>query len=117
MRLLQIVRMSEGDSHPVWARSKRRSGGGASPIGFIVTLLALFGVLTAVLGIKERSMAEGGAILDGWISSAWTGAKGLVGQAPEAGEEAAEKVGETAAKTGDALQAGAEKTAEELKKQ
>lgn len=116
MRFSQPVHMSEGEASPVWARSKRRSGG-ASPIGFLVTLLALFGALTGVLGIKERSLAEGGAIIDGWITSAWTSAKGLAGQAPEAGEEAAEKVGETAAKTGDALQAGAEKTADELKKQ
>lgn len=116
MRFSQPVHMADGDSSPVWARSKRRSGG-ASPIGFVVTLLALFGVLSAVLGIKERSMAEGGAIIDGWISSAWTSARSLAGQAPEAGEEAADKVGETAAKTGDALQAGAEKTADELKKQ
>ena len=51
----------DGEHSPVWARSKRRSGGNPL-VGIIVTLLALFGVLTAVLGIKEQSLAEGGAI-------------------------------------------------------
>ena len=54
--------MADGGEHsPVWARTKRRSGGNAL-VGVIVTLLALFGVLTAVLGVKEQSLAEGGAM-------------------------------------------------------
>ncbi len=86
-------------------------------MGLLVTLLALFGVLTAVLGIKEKSLAEGGAIMDGWITAGVSQAKKLAGQAPEAAEVAADKAGDAAEKTGDALQAGAATTADELKKQ
>lgn len=91
----------DGDHSPVWARTKRRRG--ANPlVGVLVTLLALFGVLTAVLGIKERSLAEGGAIMDGWISSAVATVKG---EAPEVADQAA-----------DAAQAGAAAATDELKK-
>jgi hypothetical protein len=100
--------------NPVWARSRRRSGGNPL-VGILVTLLALFGAATAVLAIKERSIAAGGAVLDGWMAKGWSGVKSLAGQAPEAAETAAGEAGEAAAKTGDALQAGAEKTAQEMK--
>ena len=87
MRFPQAVRMADmGDAAPAWARKKRRSG---SPpvIGLLVVLLALFGALTGVLGVKEQSLSRGGAIIDGWITAAWNGALTLVGQQPETGEE------------------------------
>ena len=70
MRFPEPVRNSDDHASPVWARSKRRSsGGGGGFVGLIVTLLALFGALTAVLGVKEQSLAEGGAMMDGWITA------------------------------------------------
>jgi hypothetical protein len=117
MRFPEPVRDSDGHSTPVWARKKRRGGGAGGFVGLLVTLLALFGVLTAVLGIKERSLAEGGALMDGWIAAGVSAARELAGQAPEAAEAAAEKAGDAAEKTGDALEAGAATTAEELTKQ
>lgn len=118
MRFPEPVRNSDDHASPVWARTKRRSGGGGGGfVGLLVTLLALFGVLTAVLGVKERSLAEGGAVMDGWVSAGVASAKRLMGQAPEAAEVAAEKAGDAAQKTGDALQAGAAETADELKTQ
>jgi len=87
MRFPLPCRMTDlGDAGPAWARKKRRSG---SPpvIGLIVTLLALFGALTGVLGVKEQSLAKGGAMIDGWISAGWNGALTLVGQQPGTGEE------------------------------
>ncbi len=116
MRFPEPVRMADDNASPVWARSKRRSGGGGGFVGLLVTLLALFGVLTAVLGVKEKSLAEGGAIMDGWITAGVAQARKLAGQAPEAAEVAAEKAGDAAEKTGDALEAGAATTAEELKR-
>ena len=114
MRFSQPVRMADGgEASPVWARSRKRSG--MPIVGLLVTLLALFGALTAVLGIKEQSLAAGGAVVDGWITSGWDSAKGLVGKAPAADDAAAE-AGAAAAKAGDALQAGAETTANEMKK-
>ena len=117
MNFPEPVRMADDDGgSPSWARPKRRRGG--SPVvSFFVTLLALFGALTAVLGVKEQSVAEGGVIIDSWITAGWQGARRLAGQAPEAAGVAADKAGAAAAKTGDALQAGAEKTAQDLKKQ
>lgn len=116
MRFNQITRMSEGDAGPVWARKKRRSGAGLSGlIGFIITLLAVFGALTIALGIKEQSLAGGGAVLDGWITRGVDGAKGLVGQTPEAAETVADEAGNLAEKTGEALEAGAETTADALR--
>lgn len=124
MKFPELVRMADDEGHnPVWARSKRRrSGGGAGGfIGLIVTLLALFGALTAVLAIKERSVAEGGAVIDGWIAAIVVQVRTATGQAvekaPEAAETAADKAGDAAARTGDALQAGAAETADQLKKQ
>ena len=117
MRFNQITRMADdGHSSPVWARKKRRSGAGISGIiGLIITLLAVFGALTAALGIKEQSVAEGGAVIDSWITKGVNGAKGLIGQAPEAAEAVADDAGDLAEKTGDALEAGAERTADELR--
>lgn len=116
MRFLEAVRMSEDHASPVWARKKkRRVSGGGGFVGLIVTLLALFGVLTMVLGIKEQSLARGGAMMDGWISAGVAEAKKLAGQAPEAAEAAAEKAGNAAERTGDAIEAGAATTAEKLK--
>tara|TARA_R110002167_G_scaffold252147_1_gene458451 strand:- start:4928 stop:5194 length:267 start_codon:yes stop_codon:yes gene_type:complete len=85
-------------------------------VGLLVTLLALFGALTAVLGIKERSLASGGAVVDGWIATGWDAAMGLVGKAPAVADDAATEAGAVAAKAGDALQAGAETAADEMKK-
>ncbi len=118
MRFPEPVRNSDDHASPVWARSKRRSGGGGGGfVGLIVTLLALFGALTAVLGIKEQSLAEGGAMMDGWITAGVIQGKKLIGQAPEAAEAAADKAGDAAEKTGDALEAGAASTAETLRQQ
>lgn len=117
MRFSTPVRMSADHASPVWARSKKRSGGGGGGfVGLLVTLLALFGVLTAVLGIKERSLAEAGAVMDGWIAAGVSTVRGWAGQAPEVAEAAADEAGLAAEKTGDALQAGAATTAEELKR-
>ena len=117
MRFPEPVRNADGHASPVWARSKRRGGGGGGFVGLIVTLLALFGVLTAVLGIKERSLAEGGAMMDGWIAAGVEQGRKLIGQAPEAAEVAADKTGEAAEKAGDALEAGAAATADKLQTQ
>lgn len=95
----------------MWARTRRRRG---NPfIGLVVTLLALFGVLTAVLGIKEKSLAEGGAIMDGWISA---GVDKVRGEAPRVADQAGDAAGKAAAKAGDAAQAGAAAASDELKK-
>ena len=102
----------DGEHSPVWARSKRRSG---SPlVGILVTLLALFGVLTAVLGVKERSLAEAGAMMDGWITK---GVSTVRGKAPRVADEAADAAGDAAEKAGDAAQAGAAAASDEMKKQ
>lgn len=117
MRFPEPVRNSDDAGGPVWARKKRRGGGGGGFVGLLVTLLALFGVLTAVLGIKEKSLAEGGAIMDRWITAGVDAVQKAAGKAPEAAKVAADKTGDTAEKTGDALEAGAANTAEELKTQ
>ena len=117
MRFAEPVRNADDHASPVWARSRRRSGGGGGFVGLIVTLLALFGVLTAVLGVKEGSLAEGGAMMDGWIAAGVAQGRKLIGRAPEAAEVAADKAGAAAEKTGDALEAGAAATAETLQTQ
>ena len=119
MRFPEPVRSTDEHASPVWARTKRRSssGGGGGFVGVIVTLLALFGVLTAVLGVKEQSLAEGGAMMDGWITAGVNQGRTLIGQAPDAAEAAVDKAGDAAEKTGDALEAGAATTAETLKTQ
>lgn len=118
MRFHEPVRMSDDHASPVWARTKRRSGGGAGGlVGLLVTLIALFGVLTAVLGIKERSLAEGGALMDGWITVGIDRARALAGQAPQAAGAAVETAGAAAGATGDALESGAATAAQDLKTQ
>ncbi len=102
----------DGEHNPVWARSKRRRGNPL--VGIIVTLLALFGVLTAVLGIKEQSLAEGGAMMDGWIAK---GVSTVRGEAPRVADEAAEAAAVAAGKAGDAAQAGAAAASDELKRE
>jgi hypothetical protein len=113
MRFSEPVRMADNGEHsPVWARTRRRSGNPL--VGIIVTLLALFGVLTAVLGIKEQSLAEGGAVMDGWIA---TGVSTVRGEAPRVADEAAEAAGTAAGRAADAAQAGAAAVSDEMKKQ
>lgn len=117
MRFNTIHRMADdGAGGPVWARKQNRSRGGAGLVGLVVTILALFGAVTIVLGIKEQSLAKGGAMMDGWITTVVDGAKELVGQAPDAADKAARSAAEVAEKTGDAVEAGAGKTVEELTK-
>ena len=112
MRFSEPVRMADGEHSPVWARKKHRRG--ANPVvGVIVTLLALFGVLTAVLGVKEKSLAEGGALMDRWIAQ---GVATVKGEAPRVADEAADAAEAAADKAGDAAQAGAAAASEELKR-
>jgi len=113
MRFSEPVRMADDDGGPVWARNKRRRGG-PPVVGVIVTLLALFGALTAVLGIKERSVAEGGAMIDGWITAGWDQIKEITGQADEATDEALADTADAAGRAGAALGEGAENAAREL---
>lgn len=101
----------DADHSPVWARTKRRRGNPV--IGVLITLLALFGVLTAALGVKEKSLAAGGALMDGWISS---GVSKVRGEAPKVADQAGDAAGAAAARAGDAAQAGAAAASEELKK-
>lgn len=101
----------DADHSPVWARTRRRRG---NPfIGVLITLLGLFGVLTAALGVKEKSLAEGGALMDGWISGAVSKVRG---EAPKVADQAGDAAGAAAAKAGDAAQAGAAAASDELKK-
>ena len=115
MRSPEPAQNADDHASPVRARPKRRlSRGGGGFVGFIVTLLALFGVLTAVLGIKKQSLAEGGAVMDGWITAGIDQGKKSIGQASQAAEVASEKAANAAKKSGDALEAGAATTAEKL---
>lgn len=52
----------------------RRRRGVSPLIGMPITLLAIFGALTAGMALKEGSMARGGVVIDGWIAGgvAWT---------------------------------------------
>ena len=113
MRFSEPVRMADDGEHsPVWARTKRRSG--SNPlVGIIVTLLALFGVMTAVLGIKEQSLAEGGAMMDGWITK---GISTVRGEAAEVAADTADVAGSAAEKAGNAAEAGAAAASDEMKK-
>lgn len=116
MRFPEPVRNSDDSGHsPVWARSKRRSSFGPI-VGLIVTILALFGALSIAMGVKEKSLSAGGAVIDGWMKSAWSSVKEMTGQADEVAVEAAKDTGEAADKVGEAVKAGADKTVEELKK-
>ena len=117
MRFPEAVRNSDDTIHsPVWARNKRRRGRGASSIvGLLVTLLSLFGALTAVMAIKERSIEAGGAVIDGWIVASVQKVRTLVGKAPAVGAKVADKAGNAVEHTGDAIQAGAAETADQMK--
>lgn len=113
MLFLKPVRQADGADHsPVWARSKHRRGNPL--VGLLVTLLAVFGVLTAALGIKEKSLADGGALMDGWLAK---GVATVRGEAPKVADQAGEAAGAVADKAGDAAQAGAAAASNELKKQ
>jgi hypothetical protein len=113
MRFSEPVRMADDGEHsPVWARTRRRSGNPL--VGIVVTLLALFGALTAGLGVKEQSLAEGGAIMDGWISQ---GVATVRGEGSRVADEATEATGAAAEKAGDAAQAAATAASDEMKKQ
>ena len=113
MRFSEPVRMADGGDHsPVWARTRRQRGNPV--VSVVITLLALFGVLTAVLGIKEKSLAEGGAMMDGWIAK---GVSTVRGEAPKVADQAGDAAAGAAAKAGDAAQAGAAAASDELKKQ
>lgn len=107
--------MADDGAGPVWAQKRRRSG---SPpvIGFLVGLLALFGAVVLVLSIMDRSVAEAGARVDGWIGKGMEMVGGAAEKAPEVADKAADEAGEAAGKTGDALEAGAAAAADELKK-
>ena len=117
MHFPEPVRMPDDHAGPVWARARKRpaGGGGGGFVGLLVTLLALFGVLTGVLGVKERSLAEGGAIMDGWIVVGVAAAQRLAGQVSQAVGATSGRAGEASAGTGDALDAGAATTADTRK--
>lgn len=106
---------NQAGGSPVWERRGRRSG--SNPlVGLIVTLLALFGALTAGLAIAERSVAGAGERIDGWIATGWNTVRGIDGDdVAEAAGEAAEATGDAAAEAGDAVEEGADRAAEELK--
>ena len=109
--------MNDHSEGPVWARPKRSGRSAGNPlVGFLVTLLALFGALTAVLGVKEQSVGEGGAIIDGWITSGWSRVRSLGGRADEAAVDAAESTGRAMRNTGDAVEKGADRAVDDLKK-
>ena len=107
---------NHGGGRPAWERRGRRGGGSNPIVGLIVTLLALFGALTAGLSIAERSVADAGARIDGWIAAGWNAVRGVdVEDAAQAAGDAAQATGEAAAEAGDAVEAGAEAASEELK--
>ena len=96
MRFSEPVRMADDGEHsPVWARTRRRSG-------------------NPLVGIKEQSLAEGGAIIDGWIAK---GVSTVRGEAPRVADEAVDAAGAAAEKAGDVAQAGAAAASDEMKKQ
>lgn len=112
MRVSNLFRQADGSDHsPVWARTRHRRG--HPLVNVVVVGLALFGVLTAALGIKERSLADGGALMDGWIAAGVTKVKG---GAPQVADRAGEAAGVVAEKAGNAAQAGAAAATDELKK-
>ena len=106
---------NHGGSSPVWERRGRRSG--SNPlVGLIVTLLALFGALTAGLAIAERSVGGAGDRIDGWIAAGWNTVRGIdAGDVADAAGDAAEATGDAAAEAGDAVEEGADRAAGELK--
>ena len=53
-----------------------------------MTLLALFGAVTAILGIKEGSVRDGGAVMDTWIAAGWAWGQDMLDREPAAPEAA-----------------------------
>lgn len=53
-----------------------------------MTLLALFGAVTAVLGVKEGSVEDGGAVMDTWIAAGWAWGQDMLDREPTAPEAA-----------------------------
>jgi len=99
---------NSGGVSPVWERRGRRSG--SNPfVGLIVTLLALFGALTAGLAIAERSVGGAGDRIDGWIAAGMDMVRGATADdAAEAAGDAAEATGEAAGQAADAAGDAAE---------
>ncbi|WP_296818452.1 hypothetical protein [Brevundimonas sp.] len=83
-----------------------------------MTLLALFGALTAGLGIAERSVGAAGDRIDGWISTAWNTVTGAADDVDEeaaaAAEEVVEESGEAVQQAGQAVEGAADEAAENL---
>ena len=94
MRMLKPVRMSGEDNGPVWARSRRRSRGAGPLIGFLVSLLAIFGAIMVVASVKEGSIAGGGAFVDHWTGKAIQWGKDAWAEATADTEQAADAVAE-----------------------
>lgn len=121
MRFPEPARMADdGDSSggsPVWERRSGRGRGSNPLVGLVVTLLALFGALTAGLSIAERSVGEAGARIDGWISAAWSTVTGseVQDEVAEAAGEAVEQTGDAAAEAGAAVERSADEASEALK--
>jgi hypothetical protein len=109
--------MADEDHRPAWERGRRR-GGGNPLVGLIVTLLALFGALTAGLGIAERSVGEAGDRIDGWISTGWNTVTGAADDVDEEAAAVAEEVvqesGEAVQSAGEAVEGAADEAAENL---
>ena len=110
--------MADEDHRPAWERGRRRGGGSNPLVGLIVTLLALFGALTAGLGIAERSVGEAGERIDGWISTGWNTVTGAADDVDEEAAAVAEEVvqesGEAVQSAGEAVEGAADEAAENL---
>jgi predicted lipid-binding transport protein (Tim44 family) len=70
MRFPEVVKMADDASAPVWARSKKSGGGLGGVFGFLMVILALFGVLIIVFRFMDGSFANAGGRVDGWVHSA-----------------------------------------------
>lgn len=70
MRFPGAVRMAEGVSAPIWARTNRGGGGAFGAFfSFLVFVLALLGALSLVMAVMNHmSFAQGGAKIDHWIA-------------------------------------------------
>lgn len=111
MQMAEPVRNSGEDSGPVWARSRRRSRGGGPLVGFLVSLLAIFGAIVVIASIKEGSIAGGGAFVDHWAGKGVQAVKDLWSEATAGTEEAADAVAEEVQPAVDAAaEAGQEAT-------